>query len=76
MFVHITADDAEDLPVPGEAYSFAVLKQAQALGDLHSLRGKNRRVARFHLKKSVTAGMAEMSGLVEAAIKQTQDVER
>jgi glucose-6-phosphate isomerase len=76
LFVHITADDAEDLPVPGEAYSFSVLKQAQALGDLHSLRGKNRRVARFHLKKSVTAGMAEMSGLVEAAIKQTQDVER
>jgi len=76
LFVHITADDAQDLPVPGEAYSFSVLKQAQALGDLQSLRSKNRRVARFHLKKSVLVGMAELSGLVEAAIKQIQDAQR
>ena len=76
LFVHITADDAEDLPVPGEAYSFSVLKQAQALGDLQSLRSKNRRVARFHLRKSVQAGLAELSGLVDAAMQQMQDAER
>jgi len=76
LFVHITADDAEDLPVPGEAYSFSVLKQAQALGDLQSLRSKNRRVARFHLRKSVQAGLAELSDLVDAAMQQMQDAER
>lgn len=76
LFVHITAADAEDLPVPGEAYSFSVLKQAQALGDLQSLRGKNRRVGRFHLRKSVQAGLAELSGLVDAAMQQMQDAER
>ncbi|MCJ7503458.1 MAG: hypothetical protein MUP80_10425, partial [Acidobacteriia bacterium] len=67
---------AEDLPVPGEAYSFSVLKQAQALGDLQSLRSKNRRVARFHLRKSVQAGLVELSDVVDAAMQQMQDAER
>ena len=70
LFIQITADDAEDLPVPGEPYSFSVLKQAQALGDLQSLQSKNRRVVRFHLGKSVQAGLERLAGVVETALKE------
>ena len=49
LFIQLTADDAHDLAIPGEAYSFAVLKNAQALGDLQALRNKGRRVIRVHL---------------------------
>jgi glucose-6-phosphate isomerase len=37
VFVIVTADAAEDLPVPEEAYSFGVLEMAQALGDFQAL---------------------------------------
>ncbi|MGH7263067.1 MAG: bifunctional transaldolase/phosoglucose isomerase, partial [Candidatus Rokuibacteriota bacterium] len=49
LFIQLTTDDPHDLVIPGEAYSFAVLKNAQALGDLQALRNKDRRVIRIHL---------------------------
>ncbi len=49
LFIQLTAEDAHDLAIPGEAYTFAVLKNAQALGDLQALRNKGRRVIRIHL---------------------------
>ncbi len=49
LFIQLTTDDAHDLAIPGEPYSFAVLKNAQALGDLQALRNKGRRVIRVHL---------------------------
>ncbi len=66
LFIEITADDAEDLPVPGEAFTFSVLKQAQALGDFQSLVSKKRRVIRLHLGKRAKAGLGQLSGVVEA----------
>jgi glucose-6-phosphate isomerase len=69
LFIQITADDALDLPIPGEPYSFSVLKQAQALGDLRSLQSKERRVIRVHLGKDVPARLAELGKLVESAVK-------
>jgi transaldolase/glucose-6-phosphate isomerase len=64
LFIQITADDAEELPIPGEPYSFSVLKQAQALGDLRSLVDKGRRVVRVHLGKDVPAQLARLKKLV------------
>jgi hypothetical protein len=49
LYIQLTADDPHDLAIPGETYSFAVLKNAQALGDLQALRNKGRRVIRVHL---------------------------
>jgi transaldolase/glucose-6-phosphate isomerase len=69
LFIQITADDAQDLPIPGEPYSFSVLKQAQALGDLRSLESKQRRVIRLHLGKDVPAQLARLEKLVESAVK-------
>jgi hypothetical protein len=38
-----------DVPIPGRAYSFGTLIDAQALGDLRALRDRGRRVARVSL---------------------------
>lgn len=69
LFVIITGDDRSDLPVPGDPYTFSTLKQAQALGDLQSLRSRNLRVVRFHLGKSVQAGLDHLLVVVKAALK-------
>ena len=57
LFLQLTADDAEDLDVPGRPYSFGVLKQAQAQGDLDALRSHGRRVIRIHLGEDIVAGL-------------------
>ena len=49
LFLQITQDDAEDLDIPGEPFSFGVLARAQALGDLEALQARDRRVIRIHL---------------------------
>ncbi len=50
IFLQITADDTDDLAIPGAGYGFGILKAAQSLGDLQALSEAGRRVARVHLK--------------------------
>jgi transaldolase/glucose-6-phosphate isomerase len=49
-----------DVPIPGSSYTFGTLIDAQALGDLRSLRARGRRVARTTLDRlqEATAGLA------------------
>ena len=61
IFIQITADDAVDVSIPGERYSFSVLKQAQAAGDLRSLRTHGRRVLRCHISGDVPANLARIA---------------
>ncbi len=49
LFIQITQDDAQDIEIPGQPFSFGVLARAQALGDLEALMAKDRRVIRIHL---------------------------
>lgn len=49
LFLQITTTYTHDLDIPGEAFSFGVLAQAQALGDSIALQAMGRRVARVHL---------------------------
>jgi len=66
LFVQITADSDEDAPIPDEAgkpassISFAVLEQAQALGDRQALLENGRKVLRFHLPTDVQVGLARL----------------
>ncbi|MEW6323983.1 MAG: bifunctional transaldolase/phosoglucose isomerase [Nitrospirota bacterium] len=60
IFIQITADDAQDLPIPGEPYTFGVLKAAQALGDFLSLSTRSRRAIRIHLGADVHAGLRRL----------------
>jgi transaldolase/glucose-6-phosphate isomerase len=68
VFLQITSDDADDLKIPGEPFTFGVLKAAQALGDFQSLSKRNRRLLRVHLGKDVEAGLRRLQQAVEAAV--------
>lgn len=48
----ITADDETTTQIPEAKYSFSVLKRAQALGDVETLRAHDRGVVRVHLGRS------------------------
>jgi glucose-6-phosphate isomerase len=56
LAIQITADDAVDVKIPGEAYSFSTLKRAQAIGDWQSLKDHGRRALRVHVKRGATLG--------------------
>ena len=49
LLLQFTADHEKDLPIPGEPYSFAVLADAQAVGDFETLKSLGRRIIRIHL---------------------------
>ena len=68
VFLQITCDDAEDLPIPGQKFSFGVLKQAQALGDFQVLAERGRRVLRVHGGADVPAGLAKLRQVVAGAL--------
>jgi hypothetical protein len=36
LFLQLSADDTADLPVPGQPYTFGILKRVAALGDLEA----------------------------------------
>ena len=63
LFLQLTADHVEDMPIPGEPYTFGVLADAQALGDLRALEERGRRVLRVHLGTEVEAGIERLVAL-------------
>jgi transaldolase/glucose-6-phosphate isomerase len=68
VFLQITCDDAEDLPVPGQSYTFGVVKAAQARGDFEVLAERGRRALRVHLAGELAAGLDRLSRAVELAL--------
>ncbi len=71
IFLQITAADSQDLSIPDQAYTFGVLKQAQALGDIQSLAQRNRRVIRFHLGQDIETGLKTLLSAVKEGIQAT-----
>ncbi|MGH9711207.1 MAG: bifunctional transaldolase/phosoglucose isomerase, partial [Candidatus Acidiferrales bacterium] len=68
VFLQITCDDAADIPVPGQKYTFGVVKAAQARGDFAVLVERNRRALRIHLGTDVRAGLAAIDAAVRQAL--------
>jgi transaldolase/glucose-6-phosphate isomerase len=68
VFLQITCDDAIDLPVPGQKYSFGTVKAAQARGDFAVLAERGRRALRVHLGKDVAGGLATLTKAAQQAI--------
>jgi transaldolase/glucose-6-phosphate isomerase len=64
VFLQITCDDPEDLPVPGQRYSFGTIKLAQARGDFEVLSARGRRLLRVHLK-DVPRGLQSLRTLIQ-----------
>jgi len=68
VFLQITCDDAADLDVPGQRYTFGVVKAAQARGDFEVLAERGRRVLRVHLGAHVAAGLTTLREAVQQAL--------
>jgi transaldolase/glucose-6-phosphate isomerase len=68
VFLQITCDDANDLPVPGQRYTFGVVKAAQARGDFQVLAERSRRALRVHLGPDVPAGLRALVAAIERAL--------
>ena len=68
VFLQITCDDAHDLPVPGQKYTFGVVKAAQARGDFQVLADRKRRALRVHIGSDVQAGLAKLAELVKQVL--------
>ena len=52
-----------DLPIPGQPYSFGVLKRAQSQGDFQSLNAHGRRAMHIHITGDLEAGLTALRGL-------------
>ncbi len=68
VFLQITADDRADLKVPGEGYTFSVVKAAQARGDFGVLAERDRRALRVHLGADVAVALSALTESVSAAL--------
>ena len=51
LFLQITADHESDPPIPGKPYTFGVIADAQALGDLQALQSMGRHVIQLHFER-------------------------
>jgi transaldolase/glucose-6-phosphate isomerase len=69
VFLQVTCDDANDLPVPDQKYTFGTVKAAQARGDFQVLADRKRRALRVHLPKDVNAGLEKLKRAVADALK-------
>jgi transaldolase/glucose-6-phosphate isomerase len=68
VFLQITADDAQDLSIPGHRASFGVVKAAQSRGDFGVLIERDRRALRLHIKDDLQSGLAALKAAFERAI--------
>lgn len=68
LFIQITANDRQDVPIPDQAgntassITFGILKAAQASGDAQALRNAGRRVIRLHFEDDAVPGMNDLVG--------------
>jgi len=69
VFLQITAADGNDVPIPGESFGYAILVEAQALGDFQSLAKRHRRALNVHLGTDVDRGLATLKALIADAVK-------
>jgi transaldolase/glucose-6-phosphate isomerase len=67
VFLMITCDDPDDVPVAGQRYSFGTIKLAQARGDFEVLAARSRRLLRVHLP-NVEAGLRALHAAVRQAL--------
>jgi transaldolase / glucose-6-phosphate isomerase len=68
VFLQITAEDAEDLPIPGQKYTFGILKRFQAQGDFEVLAARGRRLLRVHLGADPAAGLRGLDEMIGKAL--------
>jgi transaldolase/glucose-6-phosphate isomerase len=68
VFLQITCDDANDLPVPDQKYTFGIVKAAQARGDFQVLAERKRRALRVHLGADLNTGLQTLDAAIRQAL--------
>jgi len=68
VFLQITCEDAVNLPVPGQSYTFGVVKAAQARGDFQVLADRDRRALRVHLGADLPGALSALQAAMRAAL--------
>ena len=68
VFLQITADHAVDVDIPRQTYSFGVVIDAQAAGDLAVLESRGRRAVRVQLGADVAAGLKTLAAAIDQAL--------
>jgi len=68
VFLQVTCDDAVDLAVPDQKYTFGIVKAAQARGDFQVLADRGRRALRVHLGPDVNAGLSKLKEAFRRAL--------
>jgi transaldolase/glucose-6-phosphate isomerase len=64
VFLQVTSDDEFDISVPGQKYTFGIVKAAQARGDFRVLLDRGRRALRVHIGGGMTVreGLETING--------------
>ncbi|MBP9091879.1 bifunctional transaldolase/phosoglucose isomerase [bacterium] len=68
VVLQLTCEDSNDLAVPGQKYSFGVVKSAQARGDFQVLTSRKRRALRVHISGNLEEGLKQLSQAVNQAL--------
>ena len=55
----------DDVPIPGEPFTFGTLARAQAIGDYESLKSRGRRAVRIDLGSDIDGGLARLAEVVK-----------
>jgi len=69
VFLQVTSEDAEDLSIPGQKYTFGILKRFQAEGDFEVLAERDRRALRVHLGPDVKAGLTKLRQMIQSVLE-------
>ena len=70
VFIQLTADITDDIPVPDgpesdkSSISFGVLRNAQSLGDYRALADRERNIVRINMGSSVEESLAKFAALI------------
>jgi transaldolase/glucose-6-phosphate isomerase len=67
-FLQLTSDHPVDRPIPGWAYTFGQLIDAQAAGDFAAIESHDLPILRVHLGADVDAGLATLERALAAAL--------
>jgi hypothetical protein len=68
LFLLFTNEEPQDLPIPGEPFTFGILKQAQALGDFQAMQQRGRRILRVRLRGNVEHAFAQCAAAIEEGL--------
>ena len=68
VFIQVTCDDPVQLPVPEHKYTFGIVKEAQARGDLQVLADRKRRLVRVHIKGELMSGLKRLGEAIDKAV--------